>query len=109
MSAVNRSLRTVSRRIALPRRSTPLAAGLTRTANVAQRTVPTATASFSTTARTMAGFAPPMEGNPVYDPEIKDIADYVHNKPIDSELAVSCFPLFFELDDPASSASPPPN
>ena len=24
-----------------------------------------------------------------YDPEIKDIADYVHNKPIDSELAVS--------------------
>lgn len=35
----------------------------------------------------MAGFAPPMEGNTVYDPEIKDIADYVHNKPIDSELA----------------------
>jgi 2-methylcitrate dehydratase len=25
-----------------------------------------------------------------YDPEINDIADYVHNKPIDSELAVSC-------------------
>lgn len=24
-----------------------------------------------------------------YDPEIKDIADYVHNKKIDSELAVS--------------------
>jgi hypothetical protein len=24
-----------------------------------------------------------------YDPEIKDIADYVANKPIDSELAVS--------------------
>jgi len=24
-----------------------------------------------------------------YDPEIKDIADYVYNKPIDSELAVS--------------------
>jgi 2-methylcitrate dehydratase len=23
-----------------------------------------------------------------YDPEIKDIADYVHNKAIDSELAV---------------------
>ena len=42
----------------------------------------------------MAGFAPPMEGNPVYDPEIKDIADYVHNKPIDSELAVSWNPRF---------------
>jgi 2-methylcitrate dehydratase len=24
-----------------------------------------------------------------YDPEIKDIADYVHNKAIDSDLAVS--------------------
>jgi 2-methylcitrate dehydratase len=24
-----------------------------------------------------------------YDPEITDIANYVHNKPIDSELAVS--------------------
>ena len=24
-----------------------------------------------------------------YDPEIRDIADYVHNKPIDSALAVS--------------------
>ena len=34
--------------------------------------------------------APPMpsEGRG-YDPEIKDIADYVHNKPVDSELAVS--------------------
>ena len=89
MSAVNRSLRTVSRRIALPRRSTPLAAGFRASANLAPRTVPAATASFSTSTRAMAGVAPPMEGNPVYDPEIKDIADYVHNKPIDSELAVS--------------------
>ncbi len=30
----------------------------------------------------------PSEGKG-YDPEIKDIADYVHNKTIDSELAVS--------------------
>ena len=30
----------------------------------------------------------PSEGRG-YDPEIKDIADYIHNKPIDSELAVS--------------------
>lgn len=31
---------------------------------------------------------PPAEGR-TYDPEIKDIADYIHNKPVDSELAVS--------------------
>jgi hypothetical protein len=30
----------------------------------------------------------PTEGRE-YDPEIKDIASYVHNTPIDSELAVS--------------------
>lgn len=30
-----------------------------------------------------------MSGQREYDPEIKDIADYVANKPIDSDLAVS--------------------
>lgn len=35
-----------------------------------------------------------MANNPrEYDPEINDIADYVANKPIDSELAVSPLPL----------------
>lgn len=87
MSAVNRSLRTVTRRLAVPRRSTPVAAGFARGFNAATRTPGAAVASFSTSARKMAGVAPPMEGNPVYDPEIKDIADYVHNKTIDSELA----------------------
>lgn len=33
-----------------------------------------------------------MSGPREYDPEIKDIADYVANKPIDSELAVSRCP-----------------
>lgn len=33
----------------------------------------------------------PSEGRG-YDPEIKDIADYIHNKPIDSDLAVSLPP-----------------
>lgn len=87
MSAVNRSLRTVTRRLAVPRRSTPVAAGFARGFNAATRTPGAAAASFSTSTRKMAGVAPPMEGNPVYDPEIKDIADYVHNKTIDSELA----------------------
>jgi hypothetical protein len=35
-----------------------------------------------------AAAAPSPAGGKGYDPEIKDIADYVHNKPIDSELAV---------------------
>jgi 2-methylcitrate dehydratase len=32
--------------------------------------------------------APPVSGKREYDPEIKDIASYIHNTPIDSELAV---------------------
>jgi 2-methylcitrate dehydratase len=32
--------------------------------------------------------APPVSGKREYDPEIKDIASYIHNTSIDSELAV---------------------
>jgi 2-methylcitrate dehydratase len=32
--------------------------------------------------------APPVQAKREYDPEIKDIASYIHNTPIDSELAV---------------------
>jgi 2-methylcitrate dehydratase len=32
--------------------------------------------------------APAIQGKNEYDPEIKDIANYVHNVSIDSELAV---------------------
>jgi 2-methylcitrate dehydratase len=31
---------------------------------------------------------PPVQAKREYDPEIKDIASYIHNTPIDSELAV---------------------
>jgi len=31
--------------------------------------------------------APPVSGKREYDPEIKDIASYIHNTPVDSELA----------------------
>lgn len=31
---------------------------------------------------------PPVSGKREYDPEIKDIANYIHNVSIDSELAV---------------------
>jgi 2-methylcitrate dehydratase len=37
--------------------------------------------------------APPPPQAREYDPEIKDIASYVHNTPINSDLAVS-FPHF---------------
>lgn len=40
-----------------------------------------------------------------YDPEIKDIADYVANKPIDSELAVR-FSLLFRLCVPFPAELP---
>lgn len=33
--------------------------------------------------------APAPAGNKAYDPEITDIANYVHNQKIDSDLAVS--------------------
>jgi 2-methylcitrate dehydratase len=33
--------------------------------------------------------APPVPSKREYDPEIKDMASYIHNTPIDSELAVS--------------------
>lgn len=32
-----------------------------------------------------------------YDPEIKDIADYVANKAVDSDLAVSLTSIFLEV------------
>lgn len=32
--------------------------------------------------------APPVSSKREYDPEIKDIANYIHNVSIDSELAV---------------------
>jgi 2-methylcitrate dehydratase len=32
--------------------------------------------------------APPVQNKREYDPEIKDVASYVHNTAIDSELAV---------------------
>lgn len=38
-----------------------------------------------------------------YDPEIRDIADYVANKSIDSELAVSALPLFFVVALPRAT------
>ncbi|KXJ94150.1 2-methylcitrate dehydratase-like protein [Microdochium bolleyi] len=93
MSAVNRSLRTASRSLRLPtsalNRAAPLAVSAAKLG--ARRTAAPALASysrissFSTSAAKMGAPALPQEGRE-YDPEIKDIAQYV-SKPIDSELA----------------------
>lgn len=45
-------------------------------------------ASFSTMPA-LNSAAPPTTGAREYDPEIKDMASYIHNGKIDSELAVS--------------------
>ncbi|KAJ1335765.1 bifunctional 2-methylcitrate dehydratase/aconitate hydratase [Microdochium nivale] len=93
MSAVNRSLRTASRSLRLPTsalsRAAPLAVSAAKLG--ARRTAAPALASysrvssFSTSAARMGAPALSQEGRE-YDPEIKDIAQYV-SKPIDSELA----------------------
>lgn len=36
----------------------------------------------------------PAPGAKEYDPEIRDMADYIHNYKIDSDLAVRTFPYY---------------
>ncbi|RYP41947.1 hypothetical protein DL768_010422 [Monosporascus sp. mg162] len=95
MSAVNRSLRTASKSLRVQPTSfqraaaTPLVRsaklGSPRSLLAATTTNSSRTNSFSTTTTRKSAPAMPQEGRE-YDPEIKDIAQYV-NKPIDSELA----------------------
>lgn len=101
MSAVNRSIRTVSRSLRL--RSTPPALTLTPARSFGPSLALSSSSSsssasfplyhhhhqhsFSTTTARMS--APPVPSqNKAYDPEIEDITKYV-TKPIKSELAVS--------------------
>ncbi|KAK3330467.1 MmgE/PrpD family-domain-containing protein [Apodospora peruviana] len=98
MSAVNRGLRQASRTLRLPQRFsqrsatavTPLSARSCQLpAPRAARSGASSHNTFSTMAslQSAATAAPTPAGHKGYDPEIKDIADYVHNKPIDSDLA----------------------
>lgn len=100
MSVVNRGLRTAARtlgqravtpasaaRVLAPR----LAVGVNSAPQSSQSVLNRPSASsalFSTSARRTSAPTMPQEGRE-YDPEIKDIASYVHNTPIDSDLAVS--------------------
>ena len=93
MSAVNRGLRQATRSLRLHRSCPPSAL---RASNFLKNTaVPFSAAarhntrtSFSTMAALQSAHTP-APSNQAYDPEILDIAGYVHNKPINSDLAVS--------------------
>ena len=94
MSAVHRGLRAAARPLRLPRATAPLASGprfaglAPLSAAPASALASTSVSRFSTTTRRRS--APAMASpDRKYDPEIEDIADYVANTPIDSELAVS--------------------
>ncbi|KAF4124529.1 2-methylcitrate dehydratase [Geosmithia morbida] len=90
MSAVSRSLRSASKQLRTPRLGggvLPLAsaAAVRSTSVAAARTCSTPSYLSTTTARKSG--APAMPPTREYDPEIKDIADYVANTSIDSDLA----------------------
>lgn len=93
MSAVNRSIRSASRSLRLQPRTVrlaaPLTSGLTSTgfsAPTAARN-PSSSYNFSTSSARQSG-APAMTAEPRdYDPEINDIANYVNNYKVDSDLA----------------------
>ena len=88
MSAINRGVRTASRNLRLPARAlrAPLALSCRATFVASQRTP--SFKQFSTMSPLQSGAPPPPQARE-YDPEIKDIASYVHNTPINSDLAAS--------------------
>ncbi|KAH9436883.1 hypothetical protein MCOR02_000546 [Pyricularia oryzae] len=100
MSAVNRTLRVAGRslRIQQQRSSLSTLASLNSTSALRPSSTPRgATSAFSSSVRTSSfststarqSSAPNMSSAEAreYDPEISDIASYVHDTPIDSELA----------------------
>ncbi|KAK3906584.1 MmgE/PrpD family-domain-containing protein [Staphylotrichum tortipilum] len=96
MSAVNRGLRQATKTLRLHRYGpqsalrplSSLNSSKAAAAPLSLAATYTRTRSFSTMASLQsAGGAAPAASAKSYDPEIVDIANYVHNKPIDSELA----------------------
>ena len=91
MSALNRTLRAALPSVArftAPRIST-------RVSGPAFRATAVKTTAFSSMSKMMSANGPVETVNPrEYDPEIKDIASFVHNTPIDSDLAVRTNPAF---------------
>jgi 2-methylcitrate dehydratase len=95
MSTVNRSLRSASKQLRVPSRSlrlaAPLPASVARAVPRSSAAIPSSYSCFSTSIARRSAPNMPAASTRDYDPEINDIADYVANKPIDSELAVSFF------------------
>lgn len=89
MSAINRTLRAAlpaATRFTAPRLSTSVRSSIPAFKRTAVKTT-----AFSTMSKMQSAAGPVETVNPrEYDPEIKDIASFVHNTPIDSDLAVSC-------------------
>jgi 2-methylcitrate dehydratase len=90
MSTVNRGVRIASKTLRSPAlrapllRAPPLAA---KRVNFAP-SIRSTTAKFSTMTPLQSGAPQPPQARE-YDPEIKDIASYIHHTPIESDLAVS--------------------
>jgi 2-methylcitrate dehydratase len=82
-STASRSLR--QRSSVLSRAVRPIALRTPLSNSVTSRT---ATATAFSTMSSLKSSAPPVQSKREFDPEIKDIASYVHNTKIDSELAV---------------------
>ena len=101
MSAATRSLRSATRQLRVQPQTTRLFAAplAVRSASFGATLRTTSShKNFSTSAAARSGAPTMASAYEKYDPEIRDIADYVANKPIDSELAVSrplsrgCYP-----------------
>lgn len=82
-SSASRNLR--SRSGVITRAVRPIALRTSPLTSFTSRAAPAA--SFSAMS-SLKSAAPPVQSKREYDPEIKDIASYIHNTPIDSELAV---------------------
>ncbi|KAM0457992.1 hypothetical protein ACHAO4_002713 [Trichoderma viride] len=93
MSAISRSIRSASKlRVQSSRGLCSASVGASRLASsgfaaAAKAATPAARSNFSTSSLKLSGAPAMATSSREYDPEIKDIADYVANKTIDSELA----------------------
>ena len=97
MSTINRGVRTATRTLRFPAiqsRALRAPLALTSRAKFAASSRPATFKQFSTMSPLQSGAPPPPQARE-YDPEIKDIASYVHHTPIESDLAVS-FPKVVE-------------
>ncbi|KAL7919560.1 MmgE/PrpD family domain-containing protein [Trichoderma austrokoningii] len=92
MSAISRSIRSASKlRVQSSRSLCSASVGASRLASsgfaAAVAATPATRSNFSTSSFKLSGAPAMATSSREYDPEIKDIADYVANKTIDSELA----------------------